>query len=70
MKGCDALRALECGAVLTSSLGTIRWNARRSCMELLFDGSLPVPVCDDQWSKVGLDITALYRYDWIEEEEE
>lgn len=69
MKGCDALEALECGRILRSEFGAIRWNARRSRMEYLFEGNAPVPSCENQWSEVGMDVSFLFKYDWKVEEE-
>lgn len=67
MKGSDALHCLEMGFVLTSNLGggvKIRWNAMRNHMEMLQEGQVPVPTCENQWFQVSMDIASLSKYDW------
>ncbi len=67
MKGCDALEMLEMGHVLTSNLGggvKIRWNAMRNHLEMLQEGQVPVPTCENQWFQVSMDIASLFKYDW------
>ncbi len=66
--GSEALKLFEEGKVLSAPMGggvKLRWNHITHKMECLHEGQLPVSMeGSDQWVEIGLDVAALYKYEW------